>query len=378
MDPATSGDPPLSKNKLKKLRRDEAWEAGREARRIIRREKNKERRERKRATRDLAATQQSDSLNGHTNGDNTVEFEEAGGRRHPQHIRVPITIVIDCGFDELMLDTERKSLASQITRCYSDNHKAPYQVHLAISSFGGHLKERFDTVLAGHHRSWKGVKFLEQDSVDAANQAEAWMRGSAGGELAGALESNDTAEGQSNPGETIYLTSDSPNTLSSLSPYSTYIIGGLVDRNRHKGICYKKAMDRGIKTAKLPIGDYMQMTSRFVLSTNQVNEIMLRWIECGKWGEAFMKVMPKRKGGVLKPECEEQQHVRSEEFLNSETEASALEGAAEVISGQSDVEVDNDDVEQGTSESGDCQPRKKRRMDSLQPDDVPGKIDQGT
>ena len=42
------------------------------------------------------------------------------------------------------------------------------------------------------------------------------------------------------------------------------------------------------------------MTSRFVLATNHVCEIMLRWLELGAWGEAFMKVMPKRKGGVLK------------------------------------------------------------------------------
>ena len=358
MDPPAGGDPPLSKNKLKKLKRDEAWEAGREQRRIIRREKNKERREKKRAARDLAATQQSDSLQGRTNGDSATGPEEAKGRRHSRYTQVPMTIIIDCGFDELMSDTERKSLASQITRCYSDNHKAPYQVHLVISSFGGHLKQRFDTVLAGHHRSWKGVKFLEQDFVDAASQAEAQMRSPTGGALAGALASNDTVEGQSSPGETIYLTSDSPHTLSSLSPYSTYIIGGLVDRNRHKGICYMKAMERGIRTAKLPIGDYMQMASRFVLATNQVSEIMLRWIECGKWGEAFVKVMPKRKGGVLKLECEEK-HVGSDEFVNSETETSAHEGAAKVVGGEGDIGLDDDGVEQGTPEQGDSLPVNK-------------------
>ena len=98
----------------------------------------------------------------------------------------------------------------------------------------------------------------------------------------------------------VYLTSESPDTLTELKPYSTYIVGGLVDRNRHKGICYKRAMDRGLKTAKLPIGDYMQMASRFVLATNHVSEIMVRWLELGDWGEAFLRVVPKRKGGVLK------------------------------------------------------------------------------
>ena len=43
------------------------------------------------------------------------------------------------------------------------------------------------------------------------------------------------------------------------------------------------------------------MTSRFVLATNHVAEIMLRWLELGDWGKAFLQVVPKRKGGVLKP-----------------------------------------------------------------------------
>ena len=44
----------------------------------------------------------------------------------------------------------------------------------------------------------------------------------------------------------------------------------------------------------------MVMNSRSVLAVNHVVEIMLRWLECGDWGEAFEKVIPKRKGGVLR------------------------------------------------------------------------------
>jgi hypothetical protein len=32
-----------------------------------------------------------------------------------------------------------------------------------------------------------------------------------------------------------------------------------VDRNRYKSICYNRAKEQGIATAKLPIGDYMQL-----------------------------------------------------------------------------------------------------------------------
>ena len=314
---APPSDPPLSKNKLKKLKRDQEWEAGREMRKKLRKEKVKEKKLRKRAARDEGASQPSLNL-GDSNHNDRQAVSELIQPHRPQNVQVPVTIVIDCGFDELMQENERKSLGSQVTRCYSDNHKAPYQAHLAICSFGGHLKERFDTLLSGNHRSWKGVRFLDEDFVSAAGQAKEWMQAPEGGTLAGALSrmdpfNHDNSSEEPGTGETIYLTSDSPNTLSTLKPYSIYIIGGLVDKNRYKGICYKKAMEAGVKTAKLPIGDYMQMNSRFVLATNHVSEIIVRWLECGDWGKAFDRVVPKRKGGVLK-----EKEVIAEGFSHSD------------------------------------------------------------
>lgn len=285
---------PLSKNKLKKIKRNQEWEANRDHRKLRRKEKRLEKKQRLRAAQE----------------DNVHDGKEPNNRRYRNSVQLPVTIILDCGFDELMMDNEIKSLASQITRCYSDNHKAPFKAHLGISSFGGRLKDRFDTVLSGNHSSWKDVRFIEDDFIEAAKQAKEWMKGSPGGVLAGALTPKDEL-GQSLPPdqdgaeEIIYLTSESPDTLTELKPYSTYIVGGLVDRNRHKGICYKRAIDRGLKTAKLPIGDYMQMASRFVLATNHVSEIMVRWLELGGWGEAFSMVVPKRKGGVLKSEVGE-------------------------------------------------------------------------
>ncbi|KAL8943265.1 MAG: hypothetical protein Q9216_001176 [Gyalolechia sp. 2 TL-2023] len=299
--PQEENPPPLSKNKLKKLRRDQAWEEGREKRKELRKLKNKEKKERKRAAGEKFKPLTVVPEKRKASDEAEAQAPKESGRYH--FVQMPISFVIDCGFDDLMLDGERKSLASQVTRAYSDNHKARYKSHLFISSFGGHLKERFDNVLSGHHRSWKGVQFLEDNFQQAASQADGLMKSDQGGDLAGAFEqvpSSDQAKSKTEGGEIVYLTSDSPETLTELKPYSTYIIGGLVDKNRHKGICYKRAMDRGMKTAKLPIGDYMKMASRFVLATNHVVEIMLRWLQVGDWSEAFLQVIPKRKGGILK------------------------------------------------------------------------------
>ena len=59
----------------------------------------------------------------------------------------------------------------------------------------------------------------------------------------------------------VYLTADSETVLHEFDPSEVYIVGGLVDRNRWKGITMKKAEEQGIRTAKLPIGTYMKMSS---------------------------------------------------------------------------------------------------------------------
>ena len=402
----------MSKSAWKKLQKKAEWEAGREFRKIKRKEKIQAKKARDRAAK--ADARAPDTAHVAANGTTSKA-------QRIKHVKLPITFLIDCGFDDLMMEKERISLGSQLTRSYSDNSRAPFQAHLVISSWGGQLKERFDTILAKHHENWKGVVFTDKDFVEAANMAKAAMKGEHGGEMAGVFaryqaveqpeissvgdntHSNSAingSEGSPGPkpvlsatpealllgyagtsekdtssheaesaqverneaeskqetwseepgnglstttdiqgvhqqsintsasqngstpangqqsvwhlshtpsqlpdpdgGEIVYLTSDSPYTLDELKPYSTYIIGGLVDKNRHKGICYKIACEKGLKTAKLPIGEFMEMQSRFVLATNHVVEIMVRWLECGDWGKAFLDVIPKRKGGKLK------------------------------------------------------------------------------
>ncbi|KAK2803208.1 hypothetical protein FQN50_007075 [Emmonsiellopsis sp. PD_5] len=322
---------PLSKNQRKKLLKREKWDAGKEWRKERRKEKIQAKKERQREAKANAGKEEGG--NAHAGDPKyTMTRTEERKMKHLRSILLPITFVIDCDFDDLMIEKERISLGSQLTRSYSDNSKAPFRAHFVLSSFNKLLKERFDTVLSGHYKHWKGVTIMQEDYVKAAEQAKSRMRQPNGGKMKGVFEGKPVSPEE---GEVIYLSSDSPNTLTELKPYSTYIIGGLVDKNRHKAVCYNSAVGKGVKTAKLPIGDYMQMASRYVLTTNHVVEIMVKWLELGDWGQAFSMVMPKRKGGVLKGKTADEETDGVEHEAEDDNEAEDAE----------DYECDQGDAE---------------------------------
>jgi len=94
----------------------------------------------------------------------------------------------------------------------------------------------------------------------------------------------------------IYLTADSEEELLELKEGEVYIIGGICDHNRYKNLCLNKAIESNIRTARLPIGRYLaSLTTRKVLTVNQVFEILVRWVETRDWEEALYAVIPKRK-----------------------------------------------------------------------------------
>lgn len=300
-DFAGDGEAPMSKNQLKKIRKKQEWESKRDERKVIRKEKLVAKRERKRE-----AKQKLEAEGGETEEAKKKRQEEKA-KRFLRPIQMPVTIVIDCDFDDLMHDGERISLGAQVTRAYSDNRNSRYRSYLTVCSFGGKLKERFETVMEGMYKSWRNVRFLDEDFVETGEKAKQWMTEEKRPEFKGAFAkyhrmSDQEKQALKEQGEVVYLSSEADETLDELKPYSTYIIGGLVDKNREKGICHKRATQRGVRTAKLPIGQYLDMSSRKVLATNHVNEIMVKWFETGNWGKAFMEVIPKRKGGKLKDE----------------------------------------------------------------------------
>lgn len=338
---------PMSKNALKRLRKQQQWEAGKEDRKQKRRDSRIARKVRKREERDALIAQGIDPY--------------ANKQQKPPSVDVPVSLIFDCDFEQYMREKEIISLGSQITRSYSENKNARYRTNIYVSNWTGKLAERFHQILDDKHKNWKGIDFVEGDFIECAEKAREKMKGDRMIEpLQRSLtEKSPWTRDEKDPlplpdpepeprpeyNDIVYLSSDSPYTLERLEPNTSYVIGGLVDKNREKGLCYKRARARGIRTARLPIGQYMVMQSRAVLTTNHVVEIMLKWLEYENWGDAFMSVIPKRKGGQLKQregasgETQEAEDAEVEE-LEEENEEIRDPDAEEASSEQSTSEVE--------------------------------------
>jgi tRNA (guanine9-N1)-methyltransferase len=109
----------------------------------------------------------------------------------------------------------------------------------------------------------------------------------------------DVFKTEAQAGNIVYLTSDSPNELENFDDNQVYLIGGLVDHNKHKLLSYNMAMKNNLKHYRLPIDKYLFMKTRKVLAVNHIFEIICNFTVSGDWQNAFMSIIPKRKGAQL-------------------------------------------------------------------------------
>lgn len=251
----------MSKNAWKKLQKKQRWEEQKETYR-------KRRREKKLAARKRKAEMK---INGGT--ESTPQGPGSTKRSIPlQQESTDVTVIMDCDFDDLMNDKEIVSLSNQITRCYSAMRHSTHKLELTISSFNRRLRERFEGSLPDYAK-WRDIEFMTNTSLDEIIPNESGKRS-----------------------QYVYLTADTDEELTELQSGVKYIVGGIVDKNRHKKLCLEKAEKLGIKAARLPIGKYIHLNGRQVLATSHVFEIMCMWFEKGgNWEEAFNTVLPPRK-----------------------------------------------------------------------------------
>ena len=201
--------------------------------------------------------------------------EQPASSRLPSAAAVHANVAIDFGFDELMSDREIRSLAQQLLFCHAslkrEGHRSgvpPLSWHW--TSFGGRLAAQCARI-QGSDR-WEVARDARSCFEAFAEQSE----------------------------RLVYLSSEATEPLDTLDADAIYVIGGLVDRNRHKNICHARATAAGIRTARLPLGEHVQLASRQVLAVNHVFELLLRVAQGEGWPEAIMAVLPPRKGAVLR------------------------------------------------------------------------------
>jgi len=138
-------------------------------------------------------------------------------------------------FDHLMQPREISSLALQIRHAYGYNKRAlrPYKMYLTSLDEEKGLTCQLLKKDGGYDR-WLMCKTSKHYVETFGNE------------------------------KAVYLTADSETVLETLDDNTTYIIGGLVDKNRYKGLCFEEAKKREVRTARLPIGKYLEGNSRKV------------------------------------------------------------------------------------------------------------------
>lgn len=183
-------------------------------------------------------------------------------------------ILIDCSYDDLMKQGEIKSRNSQLIFCYATSVKKDVERPLRLSVVGATASLS---------------DFLQKVQLEGSWSADITTRS-----LEDLIET-----GELSAHRLVYLTADAEEEIDTYYSGDTYIIGGLVDRNRHNGIALRKAQNIGIRTAKLPLHKYCNLIGSAVLSVNHIFAFMT-YLHCGLPFETVAKmVIPQRKLKVV-------------------------------------------------------------------------------
>ncbi|KAL4457476.1 hypothetical protein ABPG75_012341 [Micractinium tetrahymenae] len=299
------GQPPMTKSQLKKLKKRQYFEERKLKRRETERQRKQEEQARRREEgrqRMAAMTEEEQAKwreERNARGQARKQERQEAKARMEKALESGQKVVIDLDFADLMREPERKSICGQLAYSWHANCAAQHPLHLVLTSVQGTMKAVLDKQVSGY-KNWKAT-ITEKPYIE---------------HFAG------------EKGRLVYLTADSEHELQELDGEAVYIIGGIVDRNRHKLLCYNKAEEQGIRHARLPVGDYMKLASSQVMTTNHVVEIMLRWLELRDWKRAFEAVIPPRKRKAEDGEQEEEEDEQPQQKQQKQGSDAAQEQQA--------------------------------------------------
>ncbi|XP_055371178.1 tRNA methyltransferase 10 homolog A [Condylostylus longicornis] len=245
----------LSKRQIKKLRKLAEWEIKKKEKRLKEREKYRQKK--------LEALEKGEPRT----GPSRKELKRNKAAESKNFLKV----AVDLDYDDLMIDKDIGKCVKQLLRIYTINRRslAPAKLYFTGIKKDGKI-----------HKS-----LAKNDGYE--NWDVQWAFNKTYHEI---LSKNDI----------LYLTSDSDNVLETLEKNTVYVIGGIVDHNHQKGLCMDRAQKLGLRTARLPLSEHIDMKTRTVLSTVHVFEILLKVSEGISWTKTLLEVLPMRKGAKPK------------------------------------------------------------------------------
>jgi tRNA (guanine9-N1)-methyltransferase len=270
--------PKISKNQLKRQRRAEYMQRKRN-------EKRQKLKEEKQLKKSLASD--SNALSSSIprviyTAEEKAALKEERERKFQSSCDNNFAVILDCSYESLHLERALKSLCQQIMFCYALNRSHEHPVSLHVTGIGPKSIEQLNKL---KYSSWKNVSITDNDFMKLPQFSTSDPSSS----------SASTTGMTGRPRKLVFLSSDAEDVLEELDPNCAYIIGGIVDRNRYKGMTYRRAIAEGIATAKLPIREYVQLSGTHILTINHVFEILLRYATSKSWPQALEIVLPKRK-----------------------------------------------------------------------------------
>ncbi|GAQ79777.1 tRNA methyltransferase [Klebsormidium nitens] len=300
--------PKMSKNQLKKLRRKERTEVKNAYKRVKEKEKKKAvAEERKNATREMLAGMTKEEKHAELQRRKEgriqrVREKEQRKVRQRDALQGGADLVIDLEFGDLMEPHERKSLMQQLMYSYNRNSQGAQPFRLCLTGVTGAMKEQVHGICG--FNNWLVVSEERSYLERFADRTS----------------------------DLVYLTADADDTIQELDADKIYIIGGIVDRNRHKRLTYDKAKSQGIAMAKLPIGEHLRLASSKVLTVNHVVELLVRYKELNDWQKALELVVPTRKrAGDEQDRLATRPRVESSEEEGARKDADPEAGGAEAV-----------------------------------------------
>ena len=182
-------------------------------------------------------------------------------------------VVIDCHYEIHMTDKEINKTRMQILLCYSllKTQDKIFHLHLGNFKIQSKLQDMFVEKTPGF--SNMSITKFENSVFEYFDRKTI-----------------------------IYLTPDSENVLSEITEDSVYVIGGFVDDHIQRYRSYNRCKTLKVATARLPIAENFRNVNhkQEVLTINQVFAVLLSVHNNVSWKDALIKVLPTRKGYILK------------------------------------------------------------------------------